>query len=762
MAIDKKADRLRHLFQMINGNKRREWQAANQEGHDFYLDNQMSKKEQDALESQGMPTFTINRIIPIVEMLNFYATSNQPRWQAVAVEGSDIDIAAVHSDVADYIWYISDGPSIYSQVISDACSKSVGFFRVAIDANKDRGMGEVIIDNIEPFDVYVDPKSRDMLFRDAAYIMIYKVLPKEHLINLFPEYKNKINKANTNYPQDISTRVKGDGIDFQYQDVTESWNILGEQGLLMDYYEMYEKVKVAYMNLFYHMEPSEEQIQQIQTNVASEMQGMIDEMNVQMKEQELALKQQLDAGQIIKERFEIELQKLQINMQQTIDQEKQKRISAAMESVTTTENAVVTEKEYNVLMKGELKNSIVQATKFYDDKIKMTVCVGDKFLFESYLPGNEYPIIPVHYRWTGTPYPMSAVGPLVGKQQELNKAHQLMVHNASLGSSLRWMYYEGSVDTDYWEKFASAPGALLPINHGYEPPKEVLPAQLSNAFAGIVAEGKGDMEYLAGIYSSQQGDMKTTHDTYKGLLANDEYGTRRVKRWMKSSVEPSLKQLGIIVKDYAQNLYTAEKVFRLVQPNNLKESKEVVLNKIQYNDMGEAIGMFNDYAAGQFDIRCITGATLPVNRWAYINELKEMMQLGVIDDIALLSETDIRNKEKIAQRKSMLAQLQGQVQGLEQTLKDKEGTIETLERQLVQAGIKDKVRMVEHDMRKNLLDASSKIKTDARKAKADQDRAAKRMSDAAVNYEKDLRRNEKIQQANLLKNGTLQRNTTKS
>ena len=36
------------------------------------------------------------------------------------------------------------------------------------------------------------------------------------------------------------------------------------------------------------------------------------------------------------------------------------------------------------------------------------------------------------------------------------------------------------------------------------------------------------------------------------------------------------------------------------------------------------------------------------------------------------------------------------------------------------------------------------------------------MSDAAVNYEKDLRRNEKIQQANLLKNGTLQRNTTKS
>ena len=745
MAVDKKANKLKHLFQMINGNKRREWQAANQEGHDFFLDNQMSKKEQDALESQGMPTFTINRIIPIVEMLNFYATSKQPRWQAVAVEGSDSNLAAVHSDVADYIWYISDGPTIYSQVVSDACSKSIGFFRVAIDSNKDRGMGEVIIDNIEPFDVYVDPKSRDMLFRDAAYMMIYKVLPKEHLINLFPEYKTKINSANSNYPQDISTRIKGDGRDFQYQDITESWNVLGEEELLLDYYEMYEKVKVAYMNVFYHMEPTPEQIQQIQ-----------------MKEQELQLKQQLDAGQIIQERYEIELQKMQINMQQSIEQEKQSKISKAMEDVSTTENAVVTEKEYNVLIKGELKNNIVQATKFYDDKVKMSISIGDKFLFESLLPGNEYPIIPVHYRWTGTPYPMSAVGPLVGKQQELNKAHQLMVHNASLGSSLRWMYYEGSVDTEYWEKFASAPGALLPINHGYEPPKEVLPAQLSNAFAGIVGEGKGDMEYLAGIYSSQQGDMGAQHDTYKGLLANDEYGTRRVKRWMKSTVEPSLKQLGIIVKNYAQDLYTAEKVFRLVQPNALQEDKEVTINKIQYNDLGEAIGMFNDYASGKFDIRVITGATLPVNRWAYLNELKEMMQLGVIDDVALLAETDIKNKEQIAERKSMLAQLQNQLQGLEQTIKDKEGTIETLERQLVQAGIKDKVRMAEHDMRKNLLDASSKIKTDAAMAKAEQGRTSKKMNDAAINYEKDLRRNEKIQQANLAKNSALQNNTAKS
>ena len=748
--MDKKADKVKHLFQMINGNKRREWQAANQEGHDFFLDNQLSKKEQDALESQGMPTFTINRVIPIIEMLNFYATANQPRWQAVAVEGSDSNLAAVHSDIADYIWYISDGPTIYSQVVSDACTKGTGYFRVAIDANKDHGMGEVVIDNIEPFDLYVDPKSRDMLFRDAAYMMIYKVLPKAHLLNLFPEYKRKISSASSQYPQDVSVRMKGDGRDFQYQDITESWNILGEEELLIDYYELYEKVKIPYMNVFYYVEPTQEQINQIELMVSSEMQGMIDEMNVQLVEGELALKQQLEAGEIIQERYDIEVQKMQIQMQEQIEQEKQSRLSKAMEQVSTTENVIVTEKEYNVLVKGQLKDSIQQATKFYDSKVKLQVVVGDKFLFESYLPGTEYPIIPVHYRWTGTPYAMSAVGPLVGKQQELNKSHQLMVHNASLGSSLRWMYYDGSIDTEHWEKWAAAPGALLPINHGYEPPKEVLPAQLSGAFAGIVAEGKSDMEYLAGIYSTSQGDIGAQHDTYKGLLANDEYGTRRVKRWMKSSVEPSLKQLGLVAKDYAQTLYTAEKVFRIVQPSALQEDREVKINVPLYNDLGKEIGMFNDYAAGKFDIRVITGATLPVNRWAYLNELKEMLQLGVIDDIAVLAETDIKNKEQIMERKSMLAQLQQQLGGLEEAIKDKEGTIETLERQLVQAGIKDKVRMAEHDMRKNLLDAGSKLKTDAAQAKSEQGRTTKQMQDALSNYEKDLKRDEKVQQ---VKNG---------
>jgi len=235
-----------------------------------------------------------------------------------------------------------------------------------------------------------------------------------------------------------------------------------------------------------------------------------------------------------------------------------------------------------------------------------------------------------------------------------------------------------------------------------------MPAPLSNAFFGIVQQGKSDMEYLAGIYSSMQGDTQQQHETFRGMLALDEYGTRRIKQWMKHSMEPALRQLGKIVMQFSQSVYTANKRFRIVQPSALQEDRQVEINIPLYNDMGEAIGKSMDFESAKFDVRVVAGSTLPVNRWAYLAELKELLQVGVVDDIAVLAETDIRNKDQIAKRKSLYAQLQGQIGQMEEALKDREGTIETLERQLVQAGIKGKVMQAEMELTKHKEQAKTK------------------------------------------------------
>jgi hypothetical protein len=716
----KKVDQVRNMYKLSNNFTRKQWESVNQKGYDFAHDEQLTADEKNSLEEQGMPTFIINRILPVVEMLNFYATAKTPRWQAVGVEGSDSNVAAVLSDLCDYIWNLSEGSTLYANTINDSITKGIGYLLVSVDSDMDNGMGEVVITQPEPFDIYIDPKSRDMLFRDAAYVLVRKVLPKNHLMKLFPDAKRKISQASSDEQsqQSWSTREMG-GRDqklFSYNDTTESSSIAsnekGEQDLLAEYFEVYEKIKVSYMNVFYRIPPNKQVLNKIKEQAQVAVQEMQAEMEVKFLETQQQLQMAVEEGKMLPQRMQLELEKEQKMMQDQLMAYEQEVMSQLQAEASKIENLVVSEKEYKVLMQNEdIANNIVDQVQFYDTRIKQIIVIGDKLISENILPEGvkDYPLIPFHYKWTGTPYPISAVAPLIGKQQEINKAHQIMVHNASLGSSLRWMYEEGSIDSDIWEKYSAAPGALLPIRPGVERPTPVMPAPLANAFFQIVQEAKGDMEYLAGIYSSMMGDSGGASDTYRGMLALDEYGTRRIKQWMTTSIEPSLKKLGDTVIQFAQSVYTAHKRFRLIQPSAIQEQKESEINVPIYNDMGEAIGKSMDISVVKYDVRIVAGSTLPVNRWAYLEELKQLMQLGVIDDIALLSETDLKNKENIIKRKSLYAQLQGQIGQMEESLKDKEGTIETLERQLVQAGIKQKVMQADVEINKKKEEVKSNM-----------------------------------------------------
>ena len=750
---DKQADRVRSIFNRSNQSKRIQWEYINQKSFDFSNDNQLTLSERQDLEDQGMPTFTINRITPVVEMLNFYATANNPRWQAVAVEGSDSKVAAVFSDMADYIWSLSRGNSLYANAVNDSITKSIGWLHVVVDPDADRGMGEVKIEQPEPFDIFVDPKSRDLLFRDASFILVRKILPKNQLLRLFPDKKAKINKAASSENNDYSYTEKSLDIhqkDFGYKDIVEADAVdpaTGDTAELLEYFELYEKTKIAYMNVFYRIPPSEEKMQEIKSAVEEDMQNITAEMEVKLLEQQQQMQEAVESGEMIQERYQLEMQNAAKRMQEELELQRTQLINSLIQKATEVDNKIVTEKEYKILEADpSFANILEEAIKFYGDRIRKVCVIGDSTIYDIYLPETitEYPLIPFHYKWTGTPYPISAVSPLIGKQREINKSHQIMVHNASLGSSLRWLHEEGSIDTDYWEKYSSSPGALLPIRPGATPPTVVQPAPLSNAFFQIVQEGKTDMEYLAGIYSSMQGDQGQQHETYRGMLAIDEYGTRRVKQWMKNSIEPALAQLGQLVQQFSQSVYTAHKVFRVVQPSALQEEREVQINVPMYNDFGEAVGKFMDYETARFDIRIITGSTLPLNRWAYLAELKDMFQLGIIDDMAVLAETDIRDKEAIAERKSMMSQLQGQVSGMEEQIKDKDGTIETLERQLVQAGIKGKVMQAEMEIDKKTNQTATRTEKEYLETQAKQKLLRNMMSDKAQSTTKQSEADRKV------------------
>ena len=735
MTNKKRAETNKQLWDKANSSHRQRWQVLSQKGYDFYLNEQLTKEETDSLNEAGMPTFTINRVTPIIEIMKYFVTANNPRWKAVGATGDDVDAAQVHSDIADYCWYYSNGKSIYSQVVLDSLTKGIGYFMVDVDRDADRGMGEVQFKKIDPYDVYVDPASRDFLFRDANFISVRKNVSKTQLMNLFPEFANKMrkvsgNSGSTNYSQRPSTDMQS----IQPEDITMGITIEGEDDDIIPYYETYSKKKHAYRNVFIKVLPSPIEMQQIRENVDEQMAEFQQEVQVQLKEKSLSIQQSLEAGEIIPERAEIEIDRAAKMTEQAIEEKKVQLLSEAQDSATIIDQQIMTEESYQVIEKGgDMKDQIVEAIKFYENRVHLTCTVGDDvFLYDRVLPVSEYPIVPIPYMYTGTPYAMSAVSPLIGKQQEINKAHQIMLHNANLASNLRWMYEEGSVPEEEWEQYSSSPGALLKYRQGFAPPSPVMPAPINNAFYTITQEGKGDAEYIAGVPSAMMGFTQEQSETYRGLLANDEFGTRRLKAWMGSVVEPALEHLGRCFQMMAQNHYSVEKVFRIVQPEagqQPDEEKDVRINIPIYNDYGKAISVYKDYASARFDIRIIAGATMPINRWALLEEYFRWFQSGLIDDIAMIGETDIRNKKQIIERKSMYSQLQGQVSSMEEAIKDKDGTIETLERQLVQAGIKMKVGDAANEVRKDVLETEAQQKLLRGMMKAEFDRMRKDMQE---------------------------------
>ena len=532
---------------------------------------------------------------------------------------------------------------------------------------------------------------------------------------MFPEHSRKIAKASEQSSIEAYSQAdRGESNAIIPEDIITSVSPDGDKDDILGYYECYEKIRVPYVNLSVKVFPSKEDIDNIKLVATKKLKLFEGELAVSTKEKIMQIETALSTGEIIKERAELEIGKAKDELKSGIEQKRAEIEYATQEQLNKVEEKVVSLEEYEILMQDEnIASSIVSETEYFENRVKVTCTLGsDVTLYEYILPIREYPVIPIPYLYTGTPYPMSAVSPMIGKQQEINKAHQVMVHNANLASNLRWMYEEGSVPEDEWEQYSSAPGALLKYRQGFTPPTPILPAAINNAFYTFTQEGKADMEYIAGIPSAMMGFTQQQADTYRGLLANDEFGTRRIKAWMGSVLEPCLEHLGGVFKEIAQSHYTIDKVFRIVQPNagGGHSETETRINIPIYNDYGEEISRWSDYATSRFDVRIVAGASMPINRWALLEEYFRWFQAGLIDDIAMLSETDVRGKESIIERKSMYSQMQKQIEQMEEQIKDKDGTVETLSRQLVQAGIRHNIDTGSMETKKDVLETEAQQK----------------------------------------------------
>jgi hypothetical protein len=349
------------------------------------------------------------------------------------------------------------------------------------------------------------------------------------------------------------------------------------------------------------------------------------------------------------------------------------------------------------------------AVKIRKRKILKVVSAGERTLIGQWiLPTEHYPIIPVPNYWTGTPYPLSDIRYLRGMQDEINKRRSLMILNAALSSSNKWLYEKGSIDEDFWDMHAALPNAKLPYKAGYNQPLPVQPLPLPAALAYLEETAKHDMEYMAGSFPVSHGDASQAPPTYAATLALEEFGARRLNPSLEMLAHAKT-QLGKVIIDYCQHLYKTTKFIRILG-NKEGELVEFYINERRFDPVSGDTYTVNGIDSARYDVIIESGMNMPTNRWARFMAYKDLFQMGAIDNQALLEQSDLPDREDIIARLSQIVQLNQALSASAEEKKELQGLVMSMRRQVINADIRAVVAEYRSLEKAKLLDIEAKAR----------------------------------------------------
>ena len=668
--------------------KRDTWAQHAKEDKEFRLGRQWTSEQKRVLEARGQAAIVINRVHPAVESAKALLTSNRPAFRCAAREDSDNKVAGIMSNMLAYMYDISDGTSAVRQMVDDYYVMGVGYIHCYQDPAKDMGKGEVCFHDVDPLDVYVDPNSRSRFFDDAENIIISKLFTKAQAKKFWPMYKEKIENStskgafgNSNDWNAPATTREDDG-EVQFP---EDVGRVNDQDYIRGY-ERYSKLDVKEYRVFEKFTGKE---------------ILIDEDKFKEYIQESAF---IIKGQIIKNAekaaallSQLSMQAKKLHDRQVLSMETAGYSNSDIEEVKAKGREEVPYEEVtnaDLIAQGQIE--VVSVTM---SRIKQCVIMGDTLLYSRILPLENYPIIPAMNIHTRTPYPVSDVRLIKPLQEYINKTRSLIIAHATTSTNTKILVPEGSVDMkDFEEKWAQ-PGVALPYDPTDGAPMPVQPTPLPNELYQNEQTAKNDIDHALGVYEMMQGNSSAAPQTYKATIALDEFGQRKMKSKL-ADIEAALVRLGQVAIPLMQQLYTSEKIFRVIQPNN--SLSEYVINQKLVDDKTGEIKVFNDITVGKYDIIVVSGSTLPSNRYAELEFYMDAYQKGLIDRKEVLKKTEVFDMEGVLERTDEVGKLQEMVQGMEEEIKKLKGDLQSRDRESVNLR-----KRVEVEKFKNELDQVS-------------------------------------------------------
>ena len=649
--------------------KRDTWAQHAKEDKEFRLGRQWTAEQKRVLESRGQAPIVINRVHPAVESAKAMLTANRPSFRAAPREDSDNKVAQVVSALLTYMYDISDGRSVVRQAVDDYYVMGVGYIQIYQDPMKDMGKGEVCMHDIDPLDVYVDPNSRSRFFDDAENIIVSKLFTKEQAKTLYPMYKKKLDNSSasggrsSNLDFNAPATEREDEGQVQFP---EDVGIMREKDYIRGY-ERYYKVDIGEYRIFETFSGKEDLLSE-------------EELDDYIKQPVFFVN-----GQMIfsaEEAGELKAQ-LEFQSEQAYESDLELMRRAEYDAVSIQEAKEKGPKEVSfqqATYMDLIDQELIKVVEVTSKKIKQCVIIGDTELYSRILPIDKYPIIPIMNIHTRTPYPVSDVRMIKGLQEYINKTRSLIIAHATTSTNTKILVPEGSVDMKEFEEKWAQPGVAIPYDPTDGAPMPVQPTPLPNELYQNEQTAKNDIDHALGLYEMMMGNSQAAPQTYKATISIDEFGQRKMKSKL-ADVEAALTRAGEVALPMMQQLFTTEKVFRVIQPNN--SINEYVVNKKLVDDKTGEIHVFNDITVGKYDIIVVSGSTLPSNRYAELEFYMDAYQKGLVDRQEVLKKTEIFDMQGVLERTDEVAKLQQQAEAMQSEIEKLQGDLQSRDREAV-------------------------------------------------------------------------------
>lgn len=160
----------------------------------FYDGVQWDAKQKAEMERQGRPALVINHIHKAVNNLLGRERDSRLDWKALPRGNSDILGADARTKALKYIQDQTRSKYLISQCFEDSTKGPQGWAEIGYD-DTDPHREPIFIRRIDPFEMWLDPYSRELDLSDARYLIKARWVDLDIAQQAFPEKAEELEKA---------------------------------------------------------------------------------------------------------------------------------------------------------------------------------------------------------------------------------------------------------------------------------------------------------------------------------------------------------------------------------------------------------------------------------------------------------------------------------------------------------------------------------------------------------------------------------------